>query len=284
MSNVCFVMLVFNGDYVLPEVLSAILPYGKVVVAEGPVKYFRERWQVTTSTDETNVILDDLVGDNVVRRIWDEKDDMMRALVPLIPTDTTHLWMVDSDEVWRAQDIEKVLCQLEDVDSVSFKPYSFFGGFERVLTGFEMQFEWIRIQRFYPGATWATHRPPTILAPDGRPWREHRHLSLDDVRFWHYSYVWASQVLAKAGYYQFRSDCIPDWFQTVWLRWVLGNDLTRQIIEDEYDGVHEWKPERRGPCRTELFTGEHPAIIQDALPRLKRRFEKELRNKGLQWL
>ena len=37
------------------------------------------------------------------------------------------------------------------------------------MTGFEENFEVHRIQRFYPGARFATHRPPTILARMGGP-------------------------------------------------------------------------------------------------------------------
>ncbi len=277
MSRVCFVMLVYQGDYVLRECLQSILPYGKVVVAEGAVSYFRERGYPATSTDYTNKILEEMVGEeNVVHGTsWQEKDDMMRGIEHLIPEDTTHCWMVDSDEIIYPETMQAVLSQLDEFDSATLKPYTFFGGFDRTLSGFEERFDWYRIQRWYPGATWASHRPPTVNAPDGNPWREHRNWD-SGLRFAHYSYVWASQVKMKSEYYATRSDCIPAYFTDVWLRWVLGNDLTKQIIENENDGVHEWRKERRGSCRTVPFTGQHPKVIQDTMPRLLERFEREL--------
>lgn len=270
-------MLVYNGDYVLRECLQSILPYGKVIVAEGAVSYFRDRGYPATSTDNTNAILEEMVGENnIVRDLWDEKDSMMRATIPLVPEDTTHLWMVDSDEVWRSEDIESVKSHLYQWDSVAFKPETFYGGFDRILSGFETSFVWYRIQRWQLGLTWQTHRPPTILCPDdGGPWREHLHWDAP-FRFAHYSYVWASQVKSKSEYYSTRSNCIPAYFNDVWLRWVLGNSLTKHLVEEEYDGVHEWIPSNRGECRTVPFLGQHPKVIQDAMPRLVERFNREL--------
>ena len=173
--KICFLMIVFNGDAVLREALEPLLSLGPVVVAEGPVAYYgKQGW--ATSTDCTNEILREMLpADRVVHGRWFEKDDQMNATKSLIPEDTTHVWMVDSDEVWKPRDLEAVLGELDSWDSVSFKPITFFGGFDRVLTGFEQRFVWYRVQRWYPGAQWLAHRPPTVLSPEGRPWRDYRH-------------------------------------------------------------------------------------------------------------
>ena len=285
MTNICFETIVFNTDYVLAECIKSLLPYGKVIVAEGPVKFWQDRG-FTTSTDKTNSILAELLPkEDVIHSQWDEKDAESNAPLHLVPDNTDFLWLVDSDEIWAARDIERIIGILEtgEWDSAGFKPYSFFGGLSRYMTGFEEQ-EWHRIQRWYPGARWYSHRPPTILAPDGRPWRNHRHLSYLEtdkmgIRFAHYTYVWLSQMQAKAKYYEAYSPgvTIPDYMNRVWLPWVLGNDITRQVIEREFDGVHNWRPERRGACFTATFAGEHPQEIQKVLPELKQRFNKEIK-------
>lgn len=275
MPNIVFQIITWNSDYVLEPCIKSLLPFGKVIITEGPVGYFAKQG-MGTSTDRTNQILADLVGEeNVIHGSFPEKDDMMNASIHLIPKDTTHVWMVDSDEIWNPDAIQRTIGLLDDYDSASFKPLTFFGGFDKVLGGFETRFTWYRIQRWYEGARWATHRPPTVLGWDGKPWRDHRHLESVE-RFFHYSYVFSKAVKSKSGYYGSWGGNIPDYFQTVWLRWVLGNDLSRQIIEDEYDGVHEWLKERRGPCRTTPFIGQHPKAIQDILPQLKERFNQEL--------
>jgi hypothetical protein len=201
---------------------------------------------------------------------------MMNAAIHLIPKDTTHVWMVDSDEIWTPDSIQRTISHLDYFDSVSFKPITFFGGFERTLGGFETRFEWIRIQRWYEGARWKTHRPPTVLAPDGIPWREHgRHLESIE-KFFHYSYVFPKAVKSKSGYYASRGGNIENWFDRVWIPWVLGNDAKKQEIEQAFNGVHEWVPQNRGDAFTYPFTGQHPEEIQKILPQLKERFNKEL--------
>lgn len=281
--NICFCGMVFNGDHFLRQAINSVKPYGTVVFAEGPVRFWRKRGYIT-SLDDTNRILSETIGgDNVVHGQFEEKDDEARATELLIPKDTDFAWWVDADEIWSANVLERVIALLEtdQYDSMSFKATSFYGGFERVMTGFEREFEVHRIQRWYPGATWASHRPPTVNAPDGRPWREHRHLNHHQTEemgltYFHYSYVFPSQMQAKAEYYHARGGTIEDYYQRVYLRWVLGNELTRRLVENEFNGVHDWLPERRGDCYTVPFTGQHPPEISKSMPELLARFEREL--------
>lgn len=279
MAKVCFQMIVYNSDWVLEPCLESILPYGPVIVTEGPVKHWADR---KLEPDSTCEILNRMVGpENIVHGVWPEKDEMQNAVLHLIPEGTTHLWLVDSDEIWDPEDIEYILHDLDDWDSMSFRATSFYGGFDRYITGFEEDFEVHRIQRWYPGARWQTHRPPTILAPDGKPWREHRHRNHMDndrlkLRYWHYSYVFPKQMKMKADYYADLSKGlhIDGYFEKVYLPWVEGR---REEVEREFLGVHNWKPQARGPTYTRPYTGQHTFHIQKRMPELKARFDRELR-------
>ena len=135
--------------------------------------------------------------------------------------------------------------------------------------------------RFYPGARFATHRPPTINAPDGMPWREHRHMNHynDDslgIRFYHYSYVFPSQMEAKAQYYADMGGNIPDYFDRVYLPWVMGDSEEKHRIEEEFDGVHNWLPARRGPCRTAIFDGRASGGDSESHAGIAKRLRMEL--------
>lgn len=279
--RVVFQMIVFNSDYVLPQVLESVLPYGKVIATEGPVRYWQKRGY-TTSTDKTNVILNQY-GIPTLHGQWPEKDAMVNAGLERIPDDTEYLWALDADEVWPARTIEKVLELLSTgIDSMSFKPYSFYGGFERIMGGFEEDFEWHRIQRWYPGALWQTHRPPTIMALDGKPWRQHLHLdhlstSTLGLRFYHYSYVFPLQMRDKADYYHDMdpTGTIPNYFERVYLPWVTGSIANKAAVEALFAGVHNWLPARRGACLTRPFFQQPPAI-ESVLPELRRRWKAEL--------
>jgi len=282
--KVTFVLIVFNSDHVLEPCLRSVLPFGDVVAAEGPVEFW-QRQGFTHSTDMTNAILSQY-NIPTVHGKWDEKTEEANAAITLVPPDTDFVWCVDADEIWKAKDLDVIfdILSTDKFDSISFKATSFYGGFDRYMTGFEENFEVHRIQRYYPGARFATHRPPTINAPDGHPWRKHAHLGHNDtdslgLRFYHYSYVFPSQMKAKAEYYASMGGTIPNYYNKVYLPWVLGDSEEKHRIETIYNGVHNWTVDRRGACKTAQFNGEHPDEIARVMPDLIARFDDEL--KGL---
>ena len=72
---------------------------------------------------------------------------------------------VDRNEVKTI--LNKHILETEKYTSVGFKSLTFYGGFDRYLTGFEENAEFIRIRKVYPKSFWRTHRPPTIKYPEG---------------------------------------------------------------------------------------------------------------------
>ncbi len=101
MPKVVFCMIVFNSDFVLGEVLRSILPFAhKVIIVEGPVKYWQEN---TIQKDETRVILSIFKGHEKIKVIdgqWKEKTEMCQAFMPHVPEDTDYIWCIDADEVF----------------------------------------------------------------------------------------------------------------------------------------------------------------------------------------
>lgn len=276
--KITFCMLVFNSDHVLRPVLRAIKDHGEVVVAEGPCRY----WQTAgyhTSTDDTRSILRDEIGDhNVVHGQWAEKDEMQRSLEPLIPDDTTHVWLVDADEIMPPQVFDAVLPMLDRIDSVSLCANSYYGGFDRVMTGFEASYEAVRIQRWYKGARWSTHRPPTVLNQNCQPWAACRHVRGCNLpRYHHYSMVFPSQMVAKARYYGARGGWRADYLDRVYFPWINAEtDTEREQVERAAVTMHthDWSF-RLDTCRTEPAKTPHPPTIAAELPALIERFQQE---------
>lgn len=277
-------MIVFEGDYVLKECLTQLYPHvDQIVIAEGPVTYWQQQGR-TTSTDATNEILASFPDPDkklrVVHGQFREKDDQSKAYIDLINPDTDYLWMVDSDEVYKTEDILKVkaLLEAEKPTSVGVRSCSFYGGFQHFLTGFELKPDnFLRIFRYMPGCTWKTHRPPTIQYPIDLP---RKHISSEElfartgVQMYHYSYVFPRQVKTKTTYYKtfVAGGTIPNYYETVYLPWVRGNVISRRVLETRYQGVHEWIPERRGPCFTTSFRDSHPTAIEQNMPALVAKF------------
>tara|TARA_R100000700_G_C3140439_1_gene122437 strand:+ start:112 stop:975 length:864 start_codon:yes stop_codon:yes gene_type:complete len=283
MIKIAFGMIVFEGDYVLNECLSQIYPYAhQIVIAEGPVKFWQDKGR-TTSTDYTNIILRDFPDPqnkiSVVHGQFPEKDQQSNAYMGLLHDDVDYLWMVDSDEVYKKEDIEKTIKFLESEKptSVGVKSCSFFGGFDHYLTGFEQKTDnFLRIFKYEPSCTWLTHRPPTMNYKSGI---KRKHVNSDEfyektgVMMYHYSYVFNRQVKSKVEYYEAKVSkhkCIKNYYENVFSRWKSASTVEKFLIENEYDGVHEWYPQYRGPCRTERFIGTHPQAIQENIRHLEK--------------
>lgn len=293
MIKIAFGMIVFEGDYVLRECLEQVYPYAtQILVAEGPVKYWQDRGR-TTSTDNTNNILNSFPDPEnkitVVHGQYSEKDEQCNAYIKHMRADIDYLWNLDSDEIYKKRDIEKTIEFLdrEKPTSVGVRSLSFYGGFDNYLTGFELNRDnFLRIFRVTEGSEWLTHRPPTIRYPS-----EHKivkkHIDsntfyeLTGVQMYHYSYVFPLQVKNKIEYYKAkvsRHKCIDDYYNQVYLPWMKGEDFDKFCLEKEYEGVHEFKPEYRGPCYTEPFKGEHPISVQENLDALESRIKLELKD------
>jgi hypothetical protein len=286
--KIAFGIIVFNGNYVLKEALESIYPYAnQILIAEGPVQFWQEEGY-TTSTDGTNEVLDNFPDPEnkikIVHSQYSEKDEQCNAYMQFLEEDNDYIWNLDCDEVFKPQDIETImgLLERERYTSVGFKSISFYGGFDRYLTGFEEGAEFIRIRKIYPGSYWSTHRPPTVTHRINDPWPE-KHLNFNHlaanygVRMYHYSYVFPDQVYQKINYYKqkiSKSNCIDNYFEEVYVPWMLADD--KMMVEQKYQGAHEFKPAYRGKCYTDAFRGTHPAIIEDRLDQLREKF-------NLQW-
>ena len=283
--RVTFVGMCFQAEHFLESAIEAVKPFGRVCFVEGPTEFY-QRQGFQTSTDRTNQILADLIGEeNVVHGQFVEKDEEAAATEQLIPSDSEFIFWVDSDEIWRKSDLEKIFAILDSgqVDSMAFKADSFFGGFDRVLSGWERAFEVHRVMRWRENPHWVTHRPPTVNAADGVPWRLKRHLSHNETEAMglsmpHYSYVTPSQVKAKAAYYADYSPaiCIKNYYRDVFIPWVAGTPEQRAAIEDRWRGPHNFLPSYRGDCFSRPFEGEHPEEIRKRLPGLNRRLKNEI--------
>jgi hypothetical protein len=288
--RVAFAMIVFEGDFVLSQCLEQIYPHAsQILIAEGPVTYWQEQGR-TTSTDTTNAILQNFPDpENKIKIVHGQfkgKDEQCNAYMKHLSPETDFLWMVDSDEIYKTEDIEAAFNFLDEVSptSVGIRSCSFFGGFDNYLTGFEQNVDnFLRIFKVTPGSTWVTHRPPTmghLKDIEKKHINSEFFLALTGVQIYHYSYTFPKQVYNKIRYYKAkvsRDNCIDGYFDKIYLPWVIAStEGERKEIEEKYKGVHEFKPEIRGTCFTHPFEGLHPEAIEKSLPDLKERFYTEL--------
>lgn len=290
--KIAFGMIVFEGDYVLKECLEQVYPFAsQILISEGPVSYWIRQGK-KTSEDNTNTILENFPDPEnkikIVHGQFIEKDDQCRAYMKYINDDIDYIWNLDSDEVYKTEDLKKIISFLEEEKptSVGVRSCSFYGGFKNYLTGFELNRDnFLRIFRYSKGATWLTHRPPTINYPNNSNIIR-KHIDSETLyektgaQMYHYSYVFPDQVNKKIKYYKdsvSRENCIDDYFDKIYLPWVTNDVNKRKEIEGLFLGVHEFKPTVRGECYTAEFNGEHPESITKNLNELIDKFDKQLK-------
>lgn len=291
--KLAFGMIVLNGDYVLNQCLQAVYPFAnQILIAEGPVRYWQKQG-LKTSTDKTNEIIDNFPDPQkkikVIHSQYYEKDQQCMAYLPYLNDDNDYLWNLDSDEVFKPEDLETIikLFEKEKYNSAGFQSYTFYGGFERCISGFEEEYEFLRVHKIYPGSRWLTHRPPVMMHRKDNFILPPKHLNYKflaneyGIRMYHYSYVFPNHVFEKIKYYEeavlAKGRCIPDYFQNIYLPWVLGDDKQKEIIENKYQGVHEYIPAVRGPAFTKKFENLHPEVILNGMEKLQEKFNLQLK-------
>jgi len=284
-------MILFEGEYVLKQCLEAIYPFAsQIMIAEGPVKYWQDQGR-TTSLDNTNEILDNFPDPEnkiaLTHGQYEEKDAQCKAYMSFLRKDADYVWNLDADEILKPEDIEKIIQLLHDerYTSVGIRPLSFYGSFDHYITGWEeKKDQFMRIFKVYPGSVWKTHRPPTMEHKQKTILAE-KHLDSEklynehSIRMFHYSYVFPRQVQEKIAYYKAavsKDKCIDNYFENVYIPWVNGDEVDREVIEEGYKGVHEWKPEFRTETKTAKYEGTHPTVIADSMDQLKTEFKSQM--------
>jgi len=290
--KIAFGMIVFEGDYVLKQCLEQIYEFAsQILISEGPVLYWQKQGR-TTSTDKTNKILDDFPDPEkkikIIHGQFLEKDDQCRAYMQYINDDIDYIWNLDSDEIYKTEDLINIIDFLKkhNPTSVGVQSCSFYGGFDNYLTGFELNTDnFLRIFKYVKGATWLTHRPPTIKYPlNSNIVKKHidSKTLYDSIgaQMYHYSYVFPDQVFKKINYYKdsvSKQNCIDNYFKEIYLPWVIGDVDEKLKIEKKYMGVHEFKPSVRGECYTKKFNLSHPESINRDIKILLEEFDSQLK-------
>jgi hypothetical protein len=295
--KISFGMIVFNGDYVLKENLESLYPFAhQIVITEGPVEHYRKLGYITSTDSTVDIIKSFPDPDNKIILIqgqWKEKDEMCNAYASHLTGD--YVWHIDCDEIYKPEHMEKVINHIEANQnicySMSFRLLSFYGGFERYISGFEENFEVHRIQKIIPGrSTWKTHRPPTMIwPPTGKTCREMGHVNhyttdTWGVRIYHYSHTFPKQVKAKMDYYKSwgGSGIISNYWDKLFVPWMRANsEVEKLAIEKPTLGVQEWIAQRRGPAFTKKFDGKHPDSIENARKDLEDRIREERKSLGV---
>lgn len=295
MPKIDFTFIVHNGQPFIELNLKNIYSFAnKIIIIEGPVKYYKDVLNYGESVDGTIEMIKSFPDpDNKIileQGLWEEKDNMVKAQEKYFNGD--YIWAIDADEFYKHEDIKKIFNYLDnnpECYSMSFRLRSFYGGFDRYISGFEENFEVHRIKKIIPRKShWVTHRPPTMNWPlTNQTCKQMGHVNHITTGSWgiyiyHYSHLPPKRIKEKMDYYTSFSQTIQNYWERLYVPWLQAKTEEEKLaVEQPFLGVQEWTPDRRGPAFTVKFDGEHPKIIQSARQQIEQQIKKECKELGI---
>jgi hypothetical protein len=189
---------------------------------------------------------------------WSEKDEMSQAYAEQAAGN--YLWQVDSDEFYKAEDMQAVLemlCHDPDITAVSFQMLTFWGSPDYITDGWFLRRGaniYHRLFKWEAGYQYITHRPPTVVNQLGQDlrsikWTTGSDLSSRGIFMYHYSLLLPKQVQEKSAYYGVAFPTISggqSWAESCFMR-----------LEQPFH-VHNVY---RYPSWLSRFEGNHPSQI-----------------------
>ncbi len=271
-----FVMIVLNGMPLIEYALKSIYDFAhEIIIVEGSVeKCMFAADPDGSSTDGTVEFITSFSDrQNKIKLIqgkWPEKCEMQNEALKYVNGD--YVWLIDSDEVYKREDLEKIKEIIKadpTVTQVDFIPDNFWKGLDYIFVSdkfYEEPHHYRRLFKYKPGAVFTSHRPPTMFWPNSSLSTEQMNL-IDGLQtrqrgiiLYHYSYVLERQVAQKMEYYR-RCDLKTDrwsidrdtWYNECFLRW---NEQNRKQIENKYP---VWLGDKNS--HIEPFKGTHPEVM-----------------------
>ena len=272
-----FIMTVLNGMPFIKYSLKSVYDFAhQIIIVEGAIEKCMFAANPDGSSKDGTVEFIKSFPDpqkkiRLLQDRWPEKCEMQNEALKYVTGD--YVWLIDSDEVYKRQDLEKIkeiLRSDSSITQVNFIPDNFWKGVDYIFVSsklFQHRWHFRRLFKYVPGAIFTSHRPPTMAWPGSDRTTEQMHFLCGTttrklgIIFYHYSYVLDQQVKQKIQLYD-RYGCGRDWnldlmrwYEECFLKWTPQN---RQQIDSKY---HIWTGDI--DSRTQLFSGTHPEVMRD---------------------
>ncbi|QWV93637.1 glycosyltransferase [Geomonas oryzisoli] len=289
-----FVIIVLNGMPFLEYCINALYDIAhEIIVVEGAVQSCSFAANADGSSRDGTVQYlknrPDPQGKlRLIQGLWPEKVHMQNAALELVTGN--YVWLVDSDEIYKREDlatIKSLLEQTPSITQVNFIPDNFWKGVDTIFVSqqfFETGCHYRRLFKYVPGARFTSHRPPTLVWPGEEKSTEQMELIGGKVTramgviIYHYSYVLDSQVQQKIELYNrygwgegWRID-LNEWYRECFLKWTPEN---AREIEARYP---VWTGDRNS--KTLPFSGTHPEDMRDYIQNARREAAAAGKGKG----
>ena len=272
-----FIMIVLNGMPFIEYSLKSVYDFAhEIIIVEGAVENCMFAANPDGSSTDGTVEFIKSFPDRqnkikLVQGKWPEKCEMQNEALKHVTGN--YVWLIDSDEVYKREDLEKIRQILQkdhSITQVNFIPDSFWKGLDYIIVSSkfsEDQFHHRRLFKYVPGAIFTSNRPPTMVWPGSDKTTEQMHL-LDGtttrqmgIIFYHYSCVLDKQVRQKIelyNRYNWGDKCginMFEWYKECFLKWT---PLNREQIDAKYP---IWTGDTNS--HTLPFIGTHPDVMME---------------------
>jgi glycosyltransferase involved in cell wall biosynthesis len=212
------------------------------------------------------------------------------------------LWEIDSDEIWRAEQIAAVrnrFLEKPEKTAAYFWCHCFVGPDSLISTRYNYAEnpaqEWLRVWRYKPGDHWAAHEPPKLIR-SARGFRDvdvariepimHDETEAIGAVFQHFAYVTDEQVRFKEVYYGY-PNAVKCWqeLQTAiktkgsvllrnYLNWVTDDTMADAVsrlgveplaVLDKERGEWRFRDEKEPKAPVQVSSGRTPRIVIDGV-------------------
>lgn len=285
--EISFVIIVLNGMPFIKFCIEALYDSAhEILIIEGAV----ENCMFAANSDGSSLdgtvecirnFPDPAHKIRLIQGRWPEKLEMQNAALEYVTGN--YVWLVDSDEIYKKEDIAHIKALLagdRTITQFNFIPDNFWKGFDHIFVSplfYQQDYHYRRLFKYIPGATFTSHRPPTMVWPGSTKTTESIHL-VDGQKTrkmgifpYHYSYILDSQVRQKIELYNrygwgnmWNIDMCM-WFEKGFLAWTPER---RKTIERLYP---PWTGDRNS-CTVE-FQGEHPEVMKKFIENFKKQAE-----------
>ena len=198
-----FVMIVLNGMPFIEYSIKSVYDFAhEIIIVEGAVeKCMFAANPDGSSTDGTVEFIKSFPDtQNKIKFIqgkWPEKCEMQNEALKYVTGD--YVWLIDSDEVYKHNDllrIKRILSDDRSITQVNFIPDNFWKGLDYIFVSHEFSKQWCHSRRLFKytsGALFTTHRPPTMVWPGSDKTTEQIHMPyvhtsrISAIFIYHYS-------------------------------------------------------------------------------------------------
>jgi glycosyltransferase involved in cell wall biosynthesis len=254
------VTIALNEDKFIKASLQSVIKHPsvkKVVVIEGAVKLFSHAAsEIGLSVDNTQEAIAEVMrgpqGHKILyeRYLWaEDKSELRNRALELLPKDITHVLVVDGDEVWKPEDLDKLVQTMRENPNAGMFSFNFLHFWKKknlIATGGQWNSHLFRCFKYTDKSLhWKNHGAPVVNAEGKSIDETDGAVLVKGIYVYHYGAMKEEKrIIEKLEFYKKRDTKLD--VKNTWSKWKPGQET-------------QWT---HGNGTAEEFRGTHPEELK----------------------